>query len=69
VEGMSEQEGKTEKTSTSSTFYFDSRHLIYVNEKGNMNGKEMKMEWYYTDDKPLYYTLKTERAEERSCFL
>jgi len=28
--------------------------------------KKMEMLWYYDGDKPIYYTLKSDRAQERA---
>ena len=35
-----------------------------------IEGSDKKvMDWYYSEDKPLYYTLKSEKAEERAKLL
>ena len=38
--------------------------------KNHFEGSDKKvMDWYYSEDKPLYYTLKSEKAEERAKLL
>jgi len=58
----------TEKNSTSS-FYFDKKKLIKVEETATLDDKQFEALWYYADDKPLYYPIKTEQGEERAVFL
>ena len=53
----------------SNSFYFDQGHLIKVEEFMIKDGKEINADWYYADDKSLYYTLKNERSEERAKLL
>jgi hypothetical protein len=69
TDGVNKSEGKTESSNTSTTFYFEKHKLIKVEDTANMNGKVVKADWYYSEDKPLYYTLKSERAEERASLL
>ena len=54
---------------SSNTFYFDQGKLIKVEEYMIKDGKEQHADWYYADDKPLYYTFQTDRSEERAAFL
>ena len=58
----------TEMVSVSS-FYFDQGKLIKVEESIVEDGEKKYADWYYADDKPLYYTLKNERSEERATLL
>jgi len=61
--------GVSKKTTTSSSFYFDQNKLIKVEEFMIEDDKENHADWYYADDKPLHYTLKNEKSEERANFL
>jgi len=61
--------GVSTMATTSSSFYFDQNKLIKVEEFIIEDNKENHADWYYADDKPLYYTLKNEKSEERSKFL
>jgi hypothetical protein len=33
------------------------------------DGKKQHADWYYADDQPLYYTLKSDKAEGRAALL
>jgi hypothetical protein len=69
VNTIMNQNGKTREITTSSTFYYDESKLIKV-EEYMIEGSDKKiMDWYYSEDKPLYYTLKSEKAEERAKLL
>ena len=59
----------SKRTTTSSSFYFDKDKLIKVEEFIIEDDKENHADWYYTDDKPLYYTVKNDRSEERAILL
>ncbi|HEX6848700.1 MAG TPA: hypothetical protein VF144_17060 [Chitinophagaceae bacterium] len=61
--------GIAEETSASNSFYFYQNKLVKVEEFMIKNGKELYADWYYADEKPLYYSLKHERSEERAIFL
>jgi len=61
--------GVSKQTTTSSSFYFDQNKLIKVEEFIIEDNKENHADWYYADDKPLYYTVKNDRSEERSILL
>lgn len=54
---------------TSNAFYYDNSKLIKVEEFAEEDKKRIDMLWYYADDKPLYYTMKTGKAQERAEFL
>ena len=62
-------DNKAEQLITSSTFYFDNNKLIKVEEYGIKDGKKSAFDWYYENDKPLYYTSKKEESEERAQLL
>jgi hypothetical protein len=59
----------SKRTTTSSSFYFDKNKLIKVVEFIIEDGKENHADWYFADDKPLYYTVKNDRSEERAILL
>ena len=61
--------GVSKQTTTSSSFYFDQNKLIKVEEFIIEADKENHADWYFADDKPLHYTLKNEKSEERANFL
>ena len=66
LHGTRQENGTTKQMVTTNTFYFDHNKLIKVEESGTQDDKKMEMFWYYEDDKPIYYTLKSERAQERA---
>ena len=51
---------------TSSSFYFDSNKLIKVEEFGGQGDKRVSFEWYYNNDKPLFWTSQNEKATARA---
>lgn len=53
----------------SNAFYFDKNKLIKVEEYLIEGDKKNVADWYYSDDKPIYYTLQSEKAEQRAIFL
>lgn len=59
--------GATKKMTGANTFYFDHNKLIKVDEfmieEGN---KKYEALYYYANDKPIYYTLKSDKAQERA---
>ena len=61
--------GTSREITTSTTFYYDENKLIKVEEYMIEGGDKKVMDWYYFEDKPLYYNLKGEKAEERAKFL
>ena len=61
--------GVSTKATTSSSFYFDQNKLIKVEEFMIEDDEEDHADWYFADDKPLHYTLKNEKSEERANFL
>lgn len=60
---------KTRQITTSSSFYYDHNKLIKVEEYLLEGEKKKTAEWYYADDKPLYYTLQSDKAAERANLL
>jgi hypothetical protein len=60
------ENGVSEKSNMVSVFYFANGQLLKVEESASMKGYNKNMEWYYSEDKPLYYTFQSERAEERA---
>ena len=54
---------------TSSTFYYVHNKLIKVEEYLIESDKKKTMDWYYAEDKPLYYTLQSDKAEDRATLL
>jgi hypothetical protein len=63
------QNGTKRELTTSSTFYYDKNKLIKVEEYVIEGSDKKVMDWYYLEDKPLYYTLKSEKAAERALLL
>lgn len=63
------ENGVEMQTVGSNIFYFDNSKLIKVEEFMEENKERIDMLWYYADDKPLYYTMKTGKAQERAEFL
>jgi len=69
VNGVRKENGVSEELSSSNSFYFDKGKLIKVEEFIVKDGKEQHADWYYADDKPLYYTFQSDRSDERAALL
>ena len=61
-----QKNGTTKEMVGTNTFYFNQNKLIKVEENATKDGKQMDASWYYADDKPIYYTLKSDKSEERA---
>lgn len=64
-----QENGETKNLSGQNTFYFSNNKLIKVEEYLIASGDEKHADWYYWNEKPLYYTFKSEKSEERAVFL
>lgn len=62
-------DGNSREMTTSTTFYYNENKLIKVEEYMMEGSNKKVMDWYYFEDKPLYYTLKSEKAEGRAKLL
>jgi hypothetical protein len=60
------ENGRTKETIGENAFYFNSNKLIKVEEFIIQDGRKLEMSWYYADDKPVYYTLQSEKSQERA---
>ena len=69
VNGVIKENGNDRQMNTSSTFYYDNNKLIKVEEYLIEGDKKGDMNWYFSDDKLLYYTFESERSEERANML
>ncbi len=54
---------------TSNTFYYQNNKLIKVEEYSSAYGYKKAFDWYYLNDKIIYYTLQTKEGKERASFL
>ncbi|NTS44004.1 hypothetical protein HRG84_24205 [Flavisolibacter sp. BT320] len=63
---IAQQNGSSEKSFSNNTFYFHHNKLIKVEEFTTKEGKKMDAHWYYADDKPVYYTFKSDRSQARA---
>jgi len=66
VTGSREVKNKTVKMTTSNTFYYHHNKLIKVEDQVFQDNMQICFEWYYDNDKSLYYTMKTDRSAERA---
>ncbi len=66
VHATTQENGTTKQMVATNTFYFDHNKLIKVEEFATQADNKMGMLWYYTDDKPIYYTLKSDKAQARA---
>jgi hypothetical protein len=66
VHATTYEDGITKQKIAINTFYFDHNKLIKVEELAVQGDKKMDMLWYYADDKPIYFTLKSDKAEARA---
>ena len=65
VKSTRQENNVTKQMTSGSAFYYDQNKLIKVEEFLIEDGKEHKAEWYFSNDKCFYYTLKTPDAEKR----
>jgi hypothetical protein len=63
------EKGVTQEMTGSNTFYYDHNKLIKVEEYLLEGDKKITFDWYYSNDKALYYTLKSDKAEDRATLL
>ena len=63
------ENAETRQMTTSSSFYYDHNKLIKVEEYLIEGDKKKAMDWYYSEDKPLYYTLQSDKAADRATLL
>jgi len=63
------ENGVTRQMTGANTFYYDHNELIKVEEYLLEGDKKSTADWYYSEDKPLYYTLQSDKAKERAAFL
>jgi hypothetical protein len=59
----------TRQMTTSSSFYYNHNKLIKVEEYLIEGDKKKTTDWYYAEDKPLYYTLQSDKAADRAILL
>ena len=69
VNTTSIEKGVSVQMFTSNIFYYNQNQLIKVEEFANAGDKKHNAEWYYADDKPLYYTYQSPKSEDRAIFL
>ena len=63
------ENGITREMTTSNTFYYEHNKLIKVEEYIIEGEKKQTADWYYSDDKPLYYTFKSPKSAEHAISL
>lgn len=63
------ENGKSRQMTTSSTFYYHDNKLIKVEEYLIEGDNKKTADWYYSDNKPLYYTLQSDKAASRANLL
>lgn len=66
VHGTTEENGVIKKLVSTNAFYFDHNKLIKVEEFATEGEKHLEMNWYYENDQPIYYSSKSEKAQERA---
>jgi hypothetical protein len=66
VHATTYENGITKQKIAINTFYFDENKLIKVEELAVLGDNKMDLLWYYADDKPIYFTLNSDKAEARA---
>ena len=66
VHATTQENGTAKQMVATNAFYFDNNKLIKVEEFATQGDKKMNALWYYADDKPIHYTLKSDKARERA---
>jgi hypothetical protein len=63
------ENGTESQMTSSSTFYYEHNNLVKVEEYLIDGDAKKNADWYYSDDKPLHYNLKSDNAAERALSL
>ena len=63
---VNHENGIEKQTNSSSTFYYDQNKLIKVEESIEEETRKGKVQWYFSDGKPLFSTLPSEKEQERA---
>jgi len=63
------ENGSRRQMTAANTFYYHHNSLIKVEEYIVEGERNKEVSWYYSDNKPIYWTLQSEEAEERANFL
>ena len=63
------EKGISKQMIASDTFYFDEDKLIKVEELVIEGDKKQYFNWYYFENKPLYYTYQSEKSASRATLL
>ena len=63
------EKGISKQMTTSNTFYFDNDKLIKVEEFAIEGEKKLYADWYYSENKSLYYTHQSDKSESRAALL
>ena len=69
VHATRNEDGITKQMTSTNIFYYDKNKLIKVEEFIIEDGKENSADWYYSEEKPLYYTFKSDKSEDRANLL
>ena len=69
VNTTKKESAATRQMISSSSFYYANDKLIKVEEYLIEGDNKKTMDWYYADDKPLYYTLQSDNAADRATLL
>ncbi len=69
VNSTMKQNAATRHLTSSNSFYYDHNQLIKVEEFIIEGDKKKTADWYYFEDKPLYYTLQSDQAADRASLL
>jgi hypothetical protein len=63
------ENGVQKQMTGSNTFYYNQNKLIKVEEYLIEGDKKQIADWYYSEEKPLYYTLQSDKSEARAALL
>jgi aspartate oxidase len=69
VHSVTQENGIEKQTVSSSTFYYNQNKLIKVDEFIIEENRKGEAEWYFSDDKPFFSTLLSEKSQERAALL
>ncbi len=59
----------TQQVISSNSFYYANNKLIKVEEYSIEGDNKKTIDWYYEEDKPLFYTLQSNKAANRATLL
>ncbi len=69
LNAVTQENGTSKQIVTSNTFYYSDNKLIKVEEFGVQDEKEQHFDWYFSEEKCIYHTWNSDKADARANLL